>query len=110
MGAIKTEQAFDMLPYVVDIYEKADINTYVKEARKKNKGKDVDVEAAGLDLILYVVKSLSKVKAEVFEVVAIAQEKDVEVVKKDSLSDTLKALKNIFMDDDLVDFFKEAMR
>lgn len=110
MSELSTEQTVDMLPHVVDIYEKANVKEYIRKAKKENKGKKVDIEEEGLDLILYIIKSLSKVKDEVFEVIAIAQVKDIEEVKKQPLSETLKALKELFTDEKLMDFFKEAMQ
>lgn len=110
MSQITTEKTFDLLPHVVDIYEKAGIDSYRKKMQKEYKGKNVDVEEAGLNAILYVLKSLPKVKEEVFQVIAIAEDKDTEDVRKQPLSQTLKELKEIFLDDDLMDFFKSAMQ
>lgn len=109
MSQITTEQTFDMLPNAVAIYEKIELDKFRKDFQVKNKNKKVDVEDAGVEVILYLTKNLSKVKGDVFELLAIAENKPVEEVKAQPLSKTLQSLKAIFLDKDLMDFFKEAM-
>ena len=104
--SITTEQALDMMPHAVEIFEKVDLKGYYKRVQEENKGKKVDVESVGLDAILYVVKNITKVKSDIFEMIAIAEETSVEEVKKQSLVKTIKSFKDIFQDEDLMDFFK----
>lgn len=108
---INSEQAFDMLPYAVEIYEKLDIESYRRKSITKHKGKkDIDTEKVGLDVLLYIVKNSGKVKEEFFNVVAIADKKAVEEVKQQSLAKTVATFKAIFTDKELMDFFKTAMQ
>lgn len=109
MEPINTEQTFDMLPHVVSIYEKLDVEEFIEETRKKNKGKDINIEKAGMSFIVYLGKNFDKAKDDVFNILSIAERKDVEEVKTQALSETLNSLKAIFLDKDLMDFFKEAM-
>jgi len=104
--SITTEQALDMMPHAVEIFEKVDLKGYYKRVQEENIGKKVDVESVGLDAILYVVKNITKVKSDIFEMIAIAEETSVEEVKKQSLVKTNKSFKDIFQDEDLMDFFK----
>jgi hypothetical protein len=107
---ISSEQAFDMLPYVAEMYEKLDIESYRKKSIAKNKGKnDVDLEKVGLDVLLYVVKNLGKVKEEFFAVAAIADNKPVAEIKAQSITKTISTFKDVFTDKELMSFFKTAM-
>lgn len=108
---ITSEQAFDMLPYAVDIYEKLDMGGYGKKIKAKNAKAKVKKGALelGEDMVKYVVRSSGKIKKEIFEIVAIAEEKKLEEVKKQSLGKTLKIFNAIYKDKELVDFFKSAM-
>lgn len=107
---LTSEQAFDMLPYVVDVYEKLDIDNYRKQMTEKYQGKVVDKLAVGLEVFKHIVKNSGKVKEEVFGVVAIAEGKSVEEIKKQSFAKTIVALKSIFSDKDTIDFFKQAVQ
>lgn len=109
---ISTEKAFDMLPYVADIYEKVDIKSYIKEKKKTIKGKQTeeDIMGFGLDMFSYVIKQSPKVKKEFFEVVAIIEDKKVEEVKKQSFGKTINTIKSLYEDEETMDFFKSAMK
>ncbi|WP_051189145.1 hypothetical protein [Halalkalibacillus halophilus] len=109
--AINSEQVFDMLPYVADLYEKSGFDSYRKEIRKKYQGKkNVDSLDPAIDAVRFILKNSNKVKDEFFNIVAIAEERKVEEVKKQSYIKTMRSIKRIFSDPDLVDFFKEAMQ
>lgn len=107
--SVNTERAFDALPHVVEIYEKLEMDKYIKKERVKNKGKKVDEINVGIDLFKHVLKNLNKAKEEVFEVVAVFEDKSVEEVKKQPLTKTLGSIKKLFGDEDLLGFFKSAM-
>jgi len=96
-----------MLPHVGEMFEKLDIQNFVKEYRQK---KESDSIVAALDLIKFIMKNSQKVKEEVFSIVAIAEDKDLEEVRIQSLATTLKTLQQIFSDKELIDFFKQAMQ
>ncbi len=111
---INSEKAFDMLPSVVDIYDKLNIDDYRKkmtEQYKKDKEKGIMVTQmdAGIDLFKYVLRNSSKVKDDFFEIVSIMDEKSIEEVKKQPFSKTITAIKEIFTDKEAIDFFKQAM-
>lgn len=106
-----TEKAFDMLPSVVVLYDKLDLDSYRKDFAEKNKGKDnLDATMIGIDLFKHVLKNSAKVKEEVFEIVAVFEEKTVEEVKSQKFMKTLNTIKEIFSDTETNDFLKQAMQ
>lgn len=98
---ISTEKVFDTLPIIVDIYEKLDIAEY-----KKTFKKDADKKEAGINLFKYIFKHSKNIKNEIFEIVAILEDKEIEEVKKQGIMNTIKTLKELFQDDEIVNFFK----
>lgn len=108
---LSTEKAFDILPYVSDIYEKIDIAVFIKSYKEKTKGKDVKQNQmiAGLDLFSFILKQSSKVKEEFFNIVAIMEDKKATEVRKQPFIQTITTIKELFADKELVDFFKGAM-
>lgn len=113
---LSTEKAFDILPFISDIYEKIDLKDFIETYKEKNKDKNKNENKAlrqtiaGLDLFSFVMKQSGKVKEEFFNIVAIAEDKKVEDVKKQSFVLTLKTIKELFTDKELNDFFKQAMQ
>ena len=108
---VTTEKAFDMLPSVAVLYDKLDIDNYRKKLVEKNKGKkDVDAQSVGIELFKYILKYSGKVKEEVFEIVATFEEKTVEEVKAQSPARTFVVLKELFQDEETMDFLKQAMK
>lgn len=109
---ITTEQAFDMLPTVVILYDKLDIDGYRNRLIEENKGKkkkDLDIKILGTDIIKYILKNSYKVKEEVFEVVAIFEGKEVKEIKAQSFIKTINTVKEIFSDKDAMELFKSAI-
>ena len=105
-----SEQAFDMLPSIVDLYDKLNLDGYRKKIAEENKGKkDIDNEALGIDLFKYILKNSGKIKEEIFEIVAIVEEKAIEEVKAQSFMVTINTIKEIFSDKEITDFFRSAM-
>ena len=109
---LSTEKAFDILPYISDIYEKIDFKGFIKEYRENIKDADEGNQQliAGLDIFAFLMKQSGKVKEEFFNIVAIAEDKKVEEVKEQSFAKTLKTIKELFADKELTDFFKTAMK
>lgn len=106
-----TNQAFDMLPSVVVLYDKLDIDGYRKRIAEENKGKEnVNNEAIGIDLLKYILKNSIKVKEEVFEIVSIFEDKTIEEVKSQNFMTTINTVKAIFADTETTDFLKQAMQ
>lgn len=107
---ISTSKAFDMLPSVVDLYDKLDIDGYRKAMAAENKGKEVDQTTLGINLFKFVLKNSGKIKGEVFEIVAVFEDKTVGEIKEQSFASTLLAFKEIFADKEAVSFFKSAIQ
>lgn len=109
---ISTEKAFDLLPYISDIYEKLDFSDFIKKYQENKKEEDMQRRQviAGLDIFSFIMKESSKVKDEFFNIVAIAEDKEVEEIKQQSFTKTLNTIKSLFTDKELSDFFKEAMQ
>lgn len=107
---LTTEQAFDMLPSFVDIYDTLDMDSYRKKFAEENKGKKLDQTTIGIDGFKYILRNSGKIKEEIFEIVAIFEDKTVEVIKKQNFLITMKSFKEIFTDKEAMDFFKSAMR
>ncbi|EGW36462.1 hypothetical protein [Desulfosporosinus sp. OT] len=106
---ITTEKAFDMLPAVVDLYDKLDIDAYRKKVTEENKGKKLDQTSLGINLFKFVLKNSAKIKDEVFEIVAIFESKTVEEIKAQSFMTTMNSFREIFADKEAVSFFRQAM-
>jgi len=107
---LTTEQAFDMLPAVVDLYDKLDIDGYREKIAEENKGKKLDEMTIGVNLFKFVLKNSLKVKQEVFEIVAVFEGKTVDEIKNQNFMTTINSFKEIFMDKEAVNFFKSAIR
>jgi len=105
---ISTEKAFDMLPVVVDLYDKLNIDEYREEIKGETEGQSKTT--AGINLIKYILKNSKLVKEEVFEVVAIFNEQEIEEVRKQSFMLTINTFKAIFMDKETTDFLTQAMQ
>lgn len=109
--AFSTEKAFDMLPVITILYDKLDIDGYTKKIKEQNKGKtDVNSELLGIDLFKYILKNSGKIKEEVFEVVAIIEEKTVDEIKAQNFMTTINTIKDIFQDKETTDFLAQAMK
>lgn len=107
---VSTNKVFDMLPSVVVIYDKLDIDGYRKKIAAENKGKkNVNNEVLGVDLFKYILKNSGKIKEEVFEIVAIFEDKTIDEVKAQSFMTTINTVKDIFQDKETTDFLAQAM-
>lgn len=108
---ITTNQVFDMLPMVVDLYDKLDLDGYRKKLSEENKGKkDVTAEGLGIDVFKYILKNSGKVKEEFFEIVSIFEDKTIEEVKAQSFGKTINSMKEIFTDKETTELFKSAIQ
>ena len=110
---ITTEQGFDMLPYVSDIYEKLNLEKYILDTRKKNKGKDnkdeLQIMGLGLSMGSYILKQSPKIKVEIFSIVAIIEGVTIEEAYKKGIFKALNIIKELFEDKEAMNFFKQAM-
>lgn len=109
---LSTEKAFEILPYISDIYEKLDFSEFIKKYQENKVEEDNERRQiiAGLDIFSFIMKQSGKVKDEFFNIVAIVEDKEIEEIKKQSFAKTLKTVKDIFTDKETVDFFKQAMQ
>ena len=111
---ISTDQALDMLPAVVDIYEKLELEAFIKDSRKRFKvdpdqePEDVYIEAVS-HLAKTVLRNTPLIKEEVSEVVAIAEGSTVDEVKERHFAKTIKTFMEIFKDEEIMELFKSAM-
>lgn len=103
---INTDKAIDMIPYITEIYEKIDKTPF---RNMKNKS----VEEVGKKAMVLVLKGLPTFKNEIYNIVSLICEKEVEDIKKQGLGETIKQFKEIYddiaNDKELQDFFKEAV-
>ncbi len=106
---VSTEKVFDMLPVVVEIYDKLDIDKYRKDLEKENIGKRLNKNDLGINIFKHILKNSLKVKNECFEIVSIFEEKTIEEVKAQSFGKTLSSMKEVFTDKEAMDFFKSAI-
>lgn len=112
---ISSEKAFDMLPYVADIYEKLNLDAFINDNTVKASGKnkkemDKLQKQLGMKMIMYIIKNSSKIKDEVFNIVAIFNNISPEEAKQQNFLTTLQEFKCIFSNKELSDFFKQAMQ
>ena len=108
---LTTEQCIDALPYVADIVEKLEIMEEYEKLRgdKKTPRTKADIEKAGLNFILFVVKNSSKCKESFFGLMAILMDCTPEEAKEKPPAESVRVLKEIFDDKELFDFFKQAV-
>ncbi len=104
-----SEQAFDMLPHAVDIYDKLNMDAYRKEVVEKHQSQKPDQKEVGIEVIKYIIKNSPKIKEECFHIIAVAEGKTVEEIKKRPVLETVKVFNSIISDESLMDFFKSAM-
>ena len=107
---INTDKAFDMLPFVVDMYDKLEIDQYRKALQEKHKGKEADKLTVGIEVVKYLIKNINKAKPEVYGIVSVMQDKSIEEIKSQPFTKTFMDIKDVFTDKELVDFFKQAMQ
>jgi CxxC motif-containing protein len=108
---VSTEKIFDMLPSVVILYDKLDIDGYRKRIAEENKGKEnISNELLGINLFKYILQNSVKVKEDVFEIVSIFEDKPIEEVKAQSFMKTFNTLKEICSDTETTDFLQLAMQ
>lgn len=107
---LSSEKVFDMVPVMVDIFDKLDFDNYRKKLTEQSKIEKWDTDKTGMKAFAYILKNSAKVKDEFFQIVAISEDKDIEEVKKQSFGKTINSIKEIFSDKEAIDFFKEAMQ
>lgn len=106
---ITTEKALNILPHVVEVYEKLNVDAYIKKVRTQSKNKKVDQTQVGIELFKFILKNIGKAQEEIFTVVAALEDKEVEEIKNQSLAKTIASIKQVFEDKELLELFKSAM-
>jgi len=106
---ISSEKLFDMLPIIVAIYDKLDLDVYRKKIQKENITKKLSAYDLGIVLGKYILTNSKNVKEELFEIVATMQEITLEEAKAQGPFKMITTLKAIFTDKDAVSFFKQAI-
>ena len=110
---LSTEKVFDLLPYVADIFDQLDLEKVLDEKRaeaKKQKGTDKERQKAlGLSMIMHIVKNSSKCKDSFFPMLAILCDCTEEEAKQKPVPETITALRELLMDEELMGFFKSAV-
>lgn len=111
---ITTEQAIDMLPAMVEIYEKTKMNELIKESRKNFKAKEgVDSEDIIIDAMSEIGKKILKqapiLKKEIYEISAIAQNITPEEARNQSFAKNIVVVRSIIKDEEVMELFNLAM-
>ena len=106
---LTNDQVFDMLPYVVDMWEKLDLDNYRKQVTAKYKDKKVDGMEVGIEVFKHIIKNSGKVKDEIFSMVGVVEGKTAEEMKNQSFGKTLATFRMIVSDKEAMAFFKQAM-
>lgn len=105
---ITTDKALDLVPYMVDIYDKLDNDLLDKTVRK---GSNTEV---GKKVFVTILKNINKFKAEIYGMVAVVTDTTPDEVSKQNIVKTLKVFRDIytdiFQDPDMSDFFGSAVR
>ena len=103
---ITTDKALDMVPYIVDIYEKLD-----KDLLKDKSGSTTEI---GKKALVAILKNVNKFKPEIYGMVSVAMEEPVDKIRDQSVVKTLLAFKaiynDIFKDPEMMDFFGDAVK
>lgn len=103
---IEIEKIVDILPYIVDIYDKLEFSTFSKSLHK-----GISQKEAGIKVTLHVMKNAPRIKEEIFKIIAILEDMTLEEARKRGLSSSIKSLKALFENDqELMYFFKSAMK
>ncbi len=102
---LTTEQAFDALPYVAEIYEKLELQKFYEEQRKKNK--DAPNEQLAQAVIMHIVKNSQKCRDSFFPLIAVLTGLTEEEARKQPVKDTVAVLRELFKDENW-GFFKEV--
>lgn len=108
---LSTNTVFDLLPVVVVLYDKLDIDGYRKKISEQNKNKkNINNNVLGIELFKYILSNSGKIKEEVFEIVAIVEEKTIDEIKAQSFMTTINTIKDILTDKEATDFLAQAIK
>ena len=110
---LSTEKAFEIVPYFSDIYEKLEVKKFIETNQITIKEDDdfkVMMLGIGLDIGNHILKNFGKIKDEIYIIVSIIDDIEVEEVKKQSFVKTLNTFKDLFKDKDTVDFLSSVVK
>lgn len=103
---LTTEKTLELMPTMIDIYDKLDMGEYIKKVRKENKG--ITNEKAAEKALKYIGRNTPKIIPEVIEVVAAVQGDSSDEVKKQSPIKTIKVFMDLLHDPEVSGFFDSA--
>ena len=103
---ISTEQVFDVLPLAVSVYEKLNFDEFRKGIVTDGKSKN----EIGLEVFMFILKNAGKVKADIFDIVAILDKKATDEIKAQPFTKTMASIKELLNEPDIADFFKQAVQ
>lgn len=112
---ISTERAFDMLPHAAAILERLELEKVgarllaeTRQAQPELAGEALQM-AVGLAIIKHVLRHSAEVKEDFFALLAAATGSAVGTAKARPLAEQLQLLRDIFLDPELMSFFRRAV-
>lgn len=112
---ISTERAFDLLPHAVAILEELELQAVgarllaeTRQTQPELAGEALQM-AVGLAVIQHVLRHAAEVKDEFFALVAAATGTDIKTAKARPLAEQLQLLREIWLDPELMSFFRSAV-
>lgn len=108
MRKISTEDVFKCARLIKDANLKEDI----KKAMANGKKEGADVEEIGMDIVFSILDACANVKIEekFYDLLSGICEKKSDEIKKQSLEATIAEVKKIAEENNLLNFFKSALR
>ena len=112
LSQLTTEKATDVLveltPYIANITSDESLMEKLKSTLKLNEATTkAQIYVAGAEMIASIVPIVFKDhKSDVFGILSVLNEKDVEDIKNQPFLQTLKLIKECVKDRELIDFFK----
>lgn len=112
LSQLSTERATDVLceltPYIANIVEDSELMESLRDAidtdKVKTKAELIAIGAGKAIRLIPII--LEKRRSDVFGILAVLNEKSVEEIAKQNLLVTMRQIKNVSKDKELVDFFK----
>ncbi len=101
---INSEKVFDLLPWMIEIFEKLDLQKFIES------NKDKDANALGTAVIFHICKNSKKVKKEFFTAISILNDISFDEACKLPLGELIATLKELGKDPELLNFFKLAVQ
>lgn len=112
LSQLSTERATDVLceltPYIANIVEDSELMESLRDAidtdKVKTKAELIAIGASKATRLIPII--LKNRRSDVYGILAVLNEKSVEEIAKQNLLVTMRQIKNVSKDKELVDFFK----